>query len=234
MTTYAIGDIHGQLKAFEQCLERCAFDLEKDHLICLGDIADRGPDTFGCFERLLNIKKLTLLLGNHDKWFLDWLEEPEQLNKNWLMQGGLQTIQSYQNNINQQMIAHKNLLQNAQLYFLDDKNRLFVHGGFEMEMPLEATAQNEPEKFYWDRSLWKRAIENIEPISYQIKKDGPIYENDIFIGHTNTKLTFPHLKPVRFQNVWNLDQGAAYNAKLTIMNVDTYQYWQSNLIEDLV
>lgn len=41
------------------------------------------------------------------------------------------------------------------------------------------------------------------------------------------------LKPVRSSNVWNLDQGAGYEGKLTIMDVDTHEYWQSDIISDL-
>jgi len=230
MATYAIGDIHGQLKALVQCLERCSFDFANDHLICLGDVADRGFNTYECFELLLTIKNLTYILGNHDKWFLDWLDDPETLNQHWLNQGGKQTLQSYKNNMNEQLYKHHKLLETAPLFFMDEQNRLFVHGGFEMQTPLENAFYDQPEIFYWDRTVWKKAIENTEPISFQLSVDNPVYENDIFIGHSNTFLSFPDLKPVNFQNVWNLDQGAAYGGKLTIMNVDTYDYWQSDLI----
>jgi len=234
MTTYAIGDIHGQLKALKQCLERCSFDFANDHLICLGDVADRGPDTFGCFELLLSIENLTYILGNHDKWFLDWLNEPEKPEQAWIQQGGLQTLQSYKDNLNEQLYHHHKLLKSAHIFFMDEQNRLFVHGGFEMQTPLENVFYDQPEKFYWDRSVWKKAIENTEPISFQLSVDNPVFANDIFIGHSNTFLTFPDLKPVNFQNVWNLDQGAAYGGKLTIMNVDTYEYWQSDLMTDML
>ena len=30
-------------------------------------------------------------------------------------------------------------------------------------------------------------------------------------------------------NVWNLDTGAGYGYKLTIMDIDTKQYWQSDV-----
>ncbi len=233
MPTYAIGDIHGQLKAFEQCLERCAFDIENDQLICLGDVADRGPNTYGCFERLLTIKNLIYLLGNHDKWFLEWLEDPEMLNQHWLNQGGIQTLASYKENLNENVKRHIKLLQSAKLFYIDVQNRLFLHGGFEKGNTLLETERTNPMEFYWDRSLWKRAVLEDVNIPFQLDEDSPVYENDIFIGHNNTRLTFPDLKPVRMQNVWNLDQGAAYGAKLTLMNVETYEYWQSDLISEL-
>lgn len=234
MATYAIGDIHGQLTAFEQCLERCSFDFDQDQLICLGDIADRGPNTYGCFERLLTIKNLIYTLGNHDKWFLDWLNEPEQLNRNWLIQGGRETLESYQGKPIENVKLHHALLQSAKLFYIDKQSRLFLHGGFEEGNTLRETESTKPMEFYWNRSLWKRAVLQDVNISFQLDEDSPVYENDIFIGHYNTRITFPDLKPVRMQNVWNLDQGVAYGGKLTIMNVDTYDYWQSDLITDIV
>jgi len=230
MPIYAIGDIHGRLTAFEQCLERCAFDFENDDLICLGDVADRGAKTFECFELLLQIKNLTYIIGNHDKWFLDWLNDPEKTNQHWLNQGGMATFLSYIENLGDEMKKHYKLLRDAHLYFTDYKNRLYVHGGFDLENCLENTASTNPEIFYWDRNLWKTAQQSGEKIEFQLNKESPVCYNDIFIGHSNTFLSHPDLKPVRCQNVWNLDQGAGHGGKLTIMDVDTYAYWQSDKI----
>lgn len=41
------------------------------------------------------------------------------------------------------------------------------------------------------------------------------------------------LQPIHVCNVWNLDTGAGWSGKLTIMNVTTKEYWQSDLTPDL-
>ncbi len=33
--------------------------------------------------------------------------------------------------------------------------------------------------------------------------------------------------------IWNLDTGAGWEGKLTVMNVDTKEYYQSDPVEDL-
>ena len=38
---------------------------------------------------------------------------------------------------------------------------------------------------------------------------------------------------IKSSNVWNLDQGAGYGKKLTIMNVETEEYWQSDMVSEL-
>jgi hypothetical protein len=42
--TLVVGDIHGAARALRQALDRAEFDPAADHLICLGDICDRGPE----------------------------------------------------------------------------------------------------------------------------------------------------------------------------------------------
>ncbi|MGN0438745.1 MAG: metallophosphoesterase [Lachnospiraceae bacterium] len=40
---YLISDIHGNLHEFKQILKKISFNKEKDTLIIMGDILDRGP-----------------------------------------------------------------------------------------------------------------------------------------------------------------------------------------------
>lgn len=34
-------------------------------------------------------------------------------------------------------------------------------------------------------------------------------------------------------NVWNIDTGAGWSGKLTIMDIDTKEYWQSDFVKEL-
>ena len=54
----------------------------------------------------------------------------------------------------------------------------------------------------------------------------------IFIGHTNT-LKWRTDKPMHVANIYNIDTGAGHNGRLTIMNIETKEYWQSDLVEEL-
>jgi len=230
MKTFAIGDIHGYLKPLKQCLKRSNFDFKKDRLICLGDVADRGPETFECFELLLQIKNLVYILGNHDYWLLEYFKNPNQtLNKNWFANGGKAAIKSYKKN-NFKYELHQKLLEEAHLFYLDKKNRLFVHGGFEMGKCL---VEQTTEQFCWDRTVWYNAITAEKKISFQLHKSCPTYSKPIFVGHSSTHNQYPNLKPKNFVNVWNLDQGAGHGYKLTIMNVKNFKYWQSDLVRNL-
>ena len=56
--------------------------------------------------------------------------------------------------------------------------------------------------------------------------------DDIFIGHTTTEI-YRTLQPIHVCNVWDLDTGAGWSGKLTIMDVDSKEYWQPDLSKDL-
>ncbi len=74
MTTYAIGDIHGDLAALERLLARLPGLTPADTLVFLGDYVDRGPDSRQVVERVRAMQasaayKVVLLRGNHeDTW----------------------------------------------------------------------------------------------------------------------------------------------------------------------
>ena len=56
--------------------------------------------------------------------------------------------------------------------------------------------------------------------------------NEIYIGHTPvTRLE--QTIPVQMANVWNVDTGAAFKGSLTIMDVDSKQFWQSEPLPNL-
>lgn len=221
MKTYAIGDIHGAYKAMMQCFERSKFDYKKDRLIVMGDVCDGYPDVRQCIDELLKIKHCDLIIGNHDMWALDWAlrgDKPEI----WTKQGGDRTMASYNGGPMPQ--THIDFLKSGHLW-LEVGNKLFVHAGFVPDLPLE---QNSAQVLVWDRDLLKDAW---EAANYRREAQITKYD-DIFIGHTTTEL-YRTLEPIHVCNVWDLDTGAGWSGKLTIMDVDTKEYWQSELSKDL-
>jgi serine/threonine protein phosphatase 1 len=145
----------------------------------------------------------------------------------WLASGGRATIKSYEGFSKERKESHINFLRLMPDYYLDDSNRLFVHAGF-TSMHGVLKEQN-PINFRWDRTLWEMVLS----MNTSLTKDSNFYPkrlrhySEIFIGHTPTT-HYNEALPMHFANVWNIDTGAAFKGKLTIMNVDTKQYWQSD------
>lgn len=249
--TYVIADIHGANKALIQCLERSNFNKQEDTLIQLGDICDRWSDVYNCIETLLSIPNLIAIKGNHDDWFNTWLKTTTH-PADW-GQGGVSTLKSYCDALDKVYyndefgyktslldtdipISHINFFKKQIKYYKDDNNNLFVHGGFNRHFLLKD--QYDDSIFWWDRDLWYQAMsfgslaeqnakilgEEDKAIKLKIKE--PV--NEIFIGHTTTK-TWKTDLPMHKANIWNLDTGCGFgNGKLTIMDVDTKEFWQSD------
>ena len=221
--TFCIGDIHGGYKALLQCLERSGFNYKEDKLICLGDITDGWPETFECVEELFKIKNLVYVLGNHDEWLMDWLEFGGTPSS-WVLQGGKAAIESYLDHYKPTRLKrHLGLFKyKARNYYIDDKNRIFVHGGIS-QMSIHP---RDCDKGFllWDRGLWdnRHNLEDVENLK-QFK--------EIYVGHTSI-WNISHY-PQNHANVWFMDTGGGWEGKLSIINIDTKKFYQSDEVFSL-
>src|SRR5262249_21601011 len=78
MRTLALGDVHGCLTALEALL-RLVAPVQGDHLIALGDYVDRGPDSKGVLDCMIELYDAGLLVplgGNHDEMVVEALYGP--------------------------------------------------------------------------------------------------------------------------------------------------------------
>jgi len=228
MKTKILGDVHGGFKGMMQCFERSKFDYKKDRLIVLGDVCDGWPETKQCIDELLKVKNLVYLLGNHDKWAYEWAirgDKPEI----WVYQGGSATLESY--DYKGMPESHIKLLRSAPWYF-EENNKLFVHAGLtDPEKPMKEQRLND---LIWDRELLEMAWH--AQFCSEVKKVS-IWD-EIFLGHTTTRCYKDRLNrvintPIHVCEVWDLDTGGGWGGKITIMDLDTKEYWQSDFVKYL-
>ena len=231
--TFAIGDIHGGLKALLQVLNKIEI-TEKDTLIFMGDYVDGWSESAQVIQFLINLSEkinCIFIKGNHDVWCENWLKK-EEVNPTWYMHGGKETIDSYEGFSIEEKKQHLTFFENMPLYYLDDENRLFLHAGFTSMHGVEKEIFKE--NFYFDRTLWEMAL----IANQKIDENSPFYPkrvkhyNEIFIGHTPT-LNFNIEKPMNALNIWNIDTGAAFTGKICALNVVTKEYVQSDKLPSL-
>lgn len=101
---YAIGDIHGRLDLLDQLLRMIATDdaergpIRRRTLVFLGDYVDRGADSRGVIERLINGLpedfERVCLKGNHEEFLMQSIIDPATIPF-WAANGGLETMASY-------------------------------------------------------------------------------------------------------------------------------------------
>lgn len=231
--TLVIGDIHGGLRALNQVLEK-ANVTQKDTLIFLGDYVDGWSESPQVIDFLIGLSQkqnCIFIRGNHDELLLDWLQSNRD-NPLWFEHGGQATVLAYTNVDEATKQKHIYFLKNLDNYYLDFSNRLFVHAGFTNLNGV--THEYFPKMFYWERTLWELAV----ALDKSMSSDALLYPkrlklySEIYIGHTPvTKIN--KIIPIQMANVWNIDTGAAFLGPLTILDIDTKEYWQSDSLPQL-
>jgi serine/threonine protein phosphatase 1 len=232
--TFAIGDIHGGLKALLQVLNKTEI-TEEDTLIFMGDYVDGWSESAQVVQFLIDLSKKIncfFIKGNHDVWCENWLKDANDVNPSWFMHGGKETIDSYERFSASEKETHLQFFENAKMYHLDDKNRLFLHAGFTSMHGV--TKETFTHKFCTDRTLWEMALVMDKKIGleHSLYPKRLKHYKEIYIGHTPTT-NYGESVPMNAINVWNVDTGAAFKGKVTAMNIDTKAYFQSDDLPSL-
>ena len=211
---YAIPDIHGHKAALEHALLLIEADGGKDaSIVVLGDLVDRGPDSRGVIETLrcgcADGRNWTVLRGNHDQLFLDFLANGEihspdiRSGVSWLnpRMGGADTLRSYgvaATEADTQLDAARAAVPKSHVAFLNGlayhhvfDDLLFVHAGIEPRAPLEWQTKRD--------MIWMREpfLSYTEPWPW-------------LVVHGHTALDYP----CHHGNRVNLDGGAGWGRPL--------------------
>ena len=197
MALYAIGDIHGCLGTLDALL--ATLDLTpEDHLVFIGDYIDRGPDSYGVIERLMEMRDAaargegpacTFLRGNHDQMLLDWADARPGAYDLWRANGGLATLTSYPDTrIPPEHFAFFRATELA----AQIGGFAFVHAGLDPDRPVaEQLEDPDPETILWTRA--------------HLNADLSAWEMPVVCGHT------PVAQPLADEHLIAIDTGAVYH-----------------------
>jgi len=219
---FAIGDVHGEAGKLAglhaAILDRIAFEGRAARIVHLGDYVDRGPDSRGVVEAVIQLERrfdrdpsigVISLMGNHEQMMLDAYDAANGEGAgSWWAQGGAETADSYaggtglgdagwRGTIPKEHMAWMRRLKG--LFYDRDRRLAFVHAGIE-----PAQFPEEDQQTY----LWTRSARFFE------KEQWPEREElkDLTVIHGHTPKTFdPEVFPHRI----NVDTGAVYGGPLT-------------------
>lgn len=215
MRIYAVGDVHGRLDLLQSMhaairAELAAHPVADWRIVHLGDYVDRGPDSCGVIDFLVDAMRaeprVLALGGNHDLGFLEFLMAP-QPDGLFAEFGGYDTAMSYGVRLDFRdmlhlMPGHAALSQAMPQSHLDFLSSLrlsvgfgdyfFCHAGVRPGVPLDRQDEND--------LIW-------------IRRDFLDYPGrfDKVIVHGHTPVGEPQLLPNRI----NVDTGAYKSGRLT-------------------
>lgn len=134
---FAIGDIHGCRKELSVLLEHLLSQEKitaEDTLIFIGDYIDRGPDSKGVIELLINVKQefpeVKFLRGNHEDMLLDFLGYEGNLGEVYIPNGGKETLESYGLKVDTNEVELLQTLPKSHLSFFMDLQSYVAIGGY--------------------------------------------------------------------------------------------------------
>ena len=222
----AIGDIHGELGKLDRVLAQLLPELKpNDTILFIGDYIDRGPDTKGVIDRVLELRKtnnVITLRGNHEQMMLDAYsyfrpqpgdrEMSPDFAMNWFSNGSVATLESYGKAPNWWLRIpedHWAFFRSTAIEYAKGHYH-FVHAGI---VP-PGVQWDDPD---YDPKLWIR-----EPFLVSLQDFGEI----IVFGHTPLK----NGQPLFMRNKIGIDTAAAYGGPLTAIVLDpTEPYEQENI-----
>jgi diadenosine tetraphosphatase ApaH/serine/threonine PP2A family protein phosphatase len=220
---YAIGDIHGRSDLLAELLAEIEADalrregVERRTLVFIGDYIDRGPDSFGVVELLLDALPAGFdahfLKGNHESIMLDFLQDATCLDQ-WLANGAEATLRSYGVDVGtlSRERARPEIWREVFVASLPARHRaffetlelmvaigdyLFVHAGVRPGVPLET---QDPQDLIWIRGEFLRAADDFGKV--------------VVHGHTPTMI--PDVRANRI----GIDTGAVFTGRLTALRLE--------------
>lgn len=213
--TYAIGDVHGRLD-----LLRRAIVAISDHVgdaafrvVLLGDYVDRGPDSHGVVELLMDLQRhwpVVCLKGNHEELMLRAIAEPRGRSLDrWLQFGGDATLRSYHVRKYDDLVggvpqSHLNWMAGLPTT-TRDKHRIYVHAGLLPGIPAH---RQKDETCLWIRERF-------------LLGQPDEFEAHVVHGHTPIWEGKPDpTEPELLQHRTNIDTGAFATGVLTVAVFD--------------
>ncbi len=147
MRTLAIGDIHGCLTALETLVAEVGVQ-KTDTFITLGDYVDRGPDSKGVIDFLLDLSRKCELIhlgGNHEVMMLG-ARKSRSLLTSWLGFGGDATLDSYGSSFDDVPEEHWQFINSARA-FHETASHFFVHANAHPKKPL---IEQSEDALFWE------------------------------------------------------------------------------------
>lgn len=203
---FAVGDIHGCYHLLYNKLSVLGFDQERDFLVSVGDLTDRGPNSLGCMD-IIGKPWFKHIIGNHE----EFCEDTANGNGYWHGVNGGEWMQGLPEE--QKRLIADTLMDSSYLLEITTpkgKKVGFVHADLKENDWQDNIKYPSTEVFCWSRSRIKNAVN--EP-----GMNNTITGIDhVFLGHT----IIP--EPKTFGNMSWIDTGAFHTGKLTVVDVDEW------------
>jgi len=212
---FAISDIHGRFDLMQALL--CDFDAKLHQLVLIGDLLDRGLQSKEALllgKQLVEKYQAVYLRGNHEEYFLQFLQRPEEWFSAYVANGGKETLNSLLHSGATEEYSPTELavmigsryselvafLKERPFYY-EWQHYLFVHAG--VDLTKSNWKDTAPKDFIWIR----------EPFHQGVNRTG----KTIVFGHTITPMLHGDMTTTdlwQSDNKIGIDGGAVFGGSV--------------------
>lgn len=212
---FAIGDVHGCADRLARLLERLPMGWQRDTLVFLGDLIDRGPSSREVMETLCRLRRegvsVVGLIGNHEYLLLEYQRSGDPAILPYLRANGIESTLTSYGAVNQRGLvdlsfmppSHQDLLLSLLPYW-ETAHFIFVHAGIMPGLPLS------------DHDLPTLCEKRGEFLTSEIQVG-----KRVVFGHT--PFATPLLTPTKI----GIDTGAVYGNLLTAVELPAVRFYHA-------
>ena len=221
MRKIIVGDIHGCNRELKALLEKAGL-LDDDKLILLGDLFDRGEESWEVFYMVKSLARelgdrFVLLRGNHEDYLLkEKLTLKQQMI--WSKVGKGTTVASFKAHGEKMEDAVPWIKEHCQLFYRDEEIQC-VHAGLLLN-PIEV---NDTETMIHDHGIVMRNVYAgpLTVVGHIALEQPTWFAGD---GETTEELAYDEWKPLPEKGIICIDTGSGKGGRLSAMIVEGKRY----------
>ncbi len=142
---WVIPDVHGCLNTLKLLIESRLNLTKSDAIYFLGDYIDRGPDSKGVVDFIMNLQnagyEVHCIRGNHEDYCIRAWEEDQKrfffrskIEKDWRKNGGTKTLSSFGANRPRDINKFYIDWMKKTKYYIELEDYILVHAGFNFKI----------------------------------------------------------------------------------------------------
>ncbi len=211
---FFIGDVHGCSQTFRKLVVEEMGLKKNDVLYCVGDYIDRGPDSKGVVDFILQLREehyqVHTLRGNHEQMLLD-SAKAANYSRLWMMNGGAGTLDSFGVNSVRELASGYYAFFCQTEFFIETDAFFVVHAGLNFEA---ANPLKDKESMLWIRDF------PVDP--------GFLHGKLLVHGHTPVSKHF--IVSQDMENVVNIDGGCVFRRRQGMGNLVAFNFTEKQLL----
>jgi len=228
---YVVGDVHGNFELLEHLLKKVNFNMDKDRLISVGDLVDRGPQSERVVE-YLDQPWFFATKGNHEELLTSALAKEPGIQDLWMRVGG-----RWANDVEIDFLKSLGKRFETLPYVIEIDTLNGLVGVVHADVPFEVSwsqlvaelEKKKPDAKLLKSLIWSRERHNKLNMKLQYPgsvKTKPVDDvHRVYVGHNIVN------EARSMDNVVFLDTGAFCNGILTMANLDTEEFIQAHFDE---